>query len=438
MGTKESEIEQKILLVDDEENVLKSLKRILRKEKYKLFTATSGEDGLKILKKNQDISLIISDQRMPKMTGAEFLKNAREVTPNAKRMILTGYSDTESAIDAINEGGAHRYISKPWNDEELIEITNDLCSRFILERELERLSALTKKQNDQLADLNANLETKVEEQSREIIVRNDELKTMNTVLSNNFKSITQSFSLLLGLRDTRAPSHSRNVTEVSLEVAKSVGPTGKYLAEIMTAAILHDIGKLGSTDTVLGKKPTDMNPAEFDDYKLHPVRGQTAVAKIVGMDQVGTLIRHHHECFDGSGFPDKLSGEEIPRGAKIIAIADYFDNTLVNYAGKNAITKTLDDTKKLLGKSFDPQLFNDFARIVSIHYKDVTPTGGVAEQELSQDKLEEDMIVSRDVRSGSGLLLMGKGKKLSTHTIKDIISILKFDPSEEGVFVWVN
>lgn len=107
-----------ILFVDDEENILSALTRLFRKEDYEILTATSGMDGLKIIE-GKDISLVISDHRMPGMTGVDFLARVKETSPDTVRIMLTGYADLEAAMAAINKGEVYRFITKPWNDEEL-------------------------------------------------------------------------------------------------------------------------------------------------------------------------------------------------------------------------------------------------------------------------------------------------------------------------------
>ena len=107
-----------ILFVDDEENILSALVRLFRKEDYEIITATSGMDALKIMEE-KDISVVVSDNRMPGMTGIDLLAKAKEISPDAMRIMLTGYSDLEAAIAAINKGEVYRFITKPWNDEEL-------------------------------------------------------------------------------------------------------------------------------------------------------------------------------------------------------------------------------------------------------------------------------------------------------------------------------
>ncbi len=115
-----------ILCVDDEENILKSLRRLFRRESFRVLTATSGREGLEILQKTSGIALILSDQRMPEMSGSAFLEAAKAFAPGIPKMILTGYADVQSAADAIEQGGAYRIIAKPWDDKELLQAVREL------------------------------------------------------------------------------------------------------------------------------------------------------------------------------------------------------------------------------------------------------------------------------------------------------------------------
>ncbi|MBF0472635.1 MAG: response regulator [Nitrospirae bacterium] len=119
----------KILCVDDEKNILFSLKMLFMDEDYEILTALSGEEGLKLLEEN-DVKLIISDQRMPGMSGVEFLQKSKDVAPNAVRIVLTGYADVIDAVAAVNSGGAYKYITKPWDDSDLISIVKDIVENL--------------------------------------------------------------------------------------------------------------------------------------------------------------------------------------------------------------------------------------------------------------------------------------------------------------------
>ena len=131
-----------ILLVDDEPNILSSLRRVLRPNGFTIFTAESGALGLEILEQHP-VNLVVSDMRMPGMDGAKFLEHVRERWPDTMRILLTGYSDVSSTIDAINRGEIYRYISKPWQEDDLLLVIRDALEKQRLLKENERLLAIT-------------------------------------------------------------------------------------------------------------------------------------------------------------------------------------------------------------------------------------------------------------------------------------------------------
>ena len=142
----------KILIVDDEENILSALKRLFRKENYQILTAESGEEGLRILDEQQ-VDLIISDLKMPLMNGVEFLAKAKEMKPDALRIMLTGHADLKSVIDAIDKGEVYRFLLKPWDDEELKMAIKQALDFYYLQKENKVLVRTVKKQNEVLKEL---------------------------------------------------------------------------------------------------------------------------------------------------------------------------------------------------------------------------------------------------------------------------------------------
>ena len=181
-----------ILLVDDEENILRSIQRLLMDEEdIDITTATSGEEGLKLLPGLVNLGLIVSDQRMPGMTGAQFLEKARSMNPDASRIILTGYADVGAAVDAINKGGAWRYLAKPWNDEELVRVFREGLEHYRIIIENHRLNALVLKQKQELEEWNSSLKQRVLAQTTEIRKKNGNYSapcSFTFIKSGNFPS----------------------------------------------------------------------------------------------------------------------------------------------------------------------------------------------------------------------------------------------------------
>ncbi|MFQ5456120.1 MAG: HD domain-containing phosphohydrolase [Nitrospirota bacterium] len=427
-----------VLFVDDEENILRSFKRLFMDEEIDIMTAASGEKALEIVKDNKDIALIVSDQRMPGMSGAEFLRQTRDILPDTMRMIITGYADINAAVDAINKGGAFRYISKPWKDEELIQIVKDALQRYTLKKENIRLTKIVEKQNEELKKWNSDLELMVTEQTVDIQNKSRELQTLNERLKNNFDNTIIAFSDLLELRDKREGTHSRNVAELSKKAAKEMGLSDKDIETIKVASLLHDIGKIGMPDILIMKDLGNMTVEEENEYRQHPVRGQTAIDSIEDLREAALLVRHHHEYYNGTGFPDKLNGANIPTGSKIIAMSDFIDRIIQRFRPCSDVELALNKVEGELGEKFDPELYPIFKEPTRDVYKDILAKYSATELELSPDDLKEGMIIAKDIRSGTGLLLLKTGIALNESNIQTIKRYYQIDPSESGVFVRIK
>jgi response regulator RpfG family c-di-GMP phosphodiesterase len=177
------EINHTVLCVDDEVNILQTLKRLLRKENYQLLTAASGKEGLEILA-NNDVHLVISDQRMPEMSGTEFLAEIKDRFPDVIRIILTGYTEVDAITESINRGHIYKFFLKPWNDDNLkLEIRKAL-DQYDLIKANEHLTRTIIRQNEILKEMNDELEGKVEKRTRELVLRNQALELSQTILEN--------------------------------------------------------------------------------------------------------------------------------------------------------------------------------------------------------------------------------------------------------------
>lgn len=169
--------EATILFVDDEEPILRSLQRSLRKEPYRILTAHSGVEGLEIIS-HEEVELVVSDQRMPVMTGAQFLHKVQEISPSTVRVILSGYAEANIMVEAINSGGVYRFISKPWDDEDLKQTLRQCLEHYRILKENRRLSELSARQVIDLETLNLRLETEVAERTRSLACAQDVLECL--------------------------------------------------------------------------------------------------------------------------------------------------------------------------------------------------------------------------------------------------------------------
>lgn len=174
----------RILCVDDEPNVLRSIERMFLDEEYDILTASSGEEGLEILCSNRNIQVILSDYRMPGMNGVDFLKEARKQRPETIRIVLSGYADTAAVVAAINEGQIYKFIPKPWNDDELKVTVAKAIETFNLHQENIKLSKQLRVKNEELEQLNTNLELLVADRTEELVSQNQALVHARNILQN--------------------------------------------------------------------------------------------------------------------------------------------------------------------------------------------------------------------------------------------------------------
>ena len=342
-----------ILCVDDEQNVLSSLTRLFRGEPFQVLTASSGPEGLEILKTSREIGLILSDYRMPEMNGAAFLQAAARLSPNSYRMILTGYADTNAAIAAINEGGASRFLTKPFNNKELLQIVRDGLSRYRLVQENRRLTEVVSRQNEELAQWNDNLKKRV-------LLQTSQLRTqleIRNVRSGEFcAAVVQTYTGILGQRNPWITGHCRTVAEVTDQITGKLGLGYQLREEIRVAALLHDIGLLGMSDRFLTKRMMLKSTEDLEEYRSHSVRGESAVASMELLREVGLYIRHHHEAYDGSGYPDGLVGDEISMGGRVIALANWICSAFSKESDADARYQASKMLDREMGRLFDPSL----------------------------------------------------------------------------------
>ena len=427
----------KVLFVDDEENILKSLRRLFADEGVEALTFSASAEALDALREEEDVGVIVSDQRMPGTTGVQFLEQARAIRPDAIRVLLTGYADVEAVIGAINRGGAYRYITKPWREDELVQTVKEGVRIYTLSRENRRLSGIIKAQNEELKNWNEQLQFFVQEQTLDIQRKNEALEKLNEGLKKNFKSTISAFSSLIELRSRLESGHSKNVAEVSVGVARAMGLPAEEVERIAVASLLHDIGNIGFSDVMLQLPPEKMSEDELEEYRRHPVRSQAAIDHIDNLREAGVLARHHHERFDGSGFPDGLKGDAIPVGARIIAAADFVDRTARLKDACADIGLLAREVARGGGSRFDPEILPFLEKVVAEKFKDLCAEES-AEMELFPEDLRPGMVISRDVRSGTGILLLKTGVELDEGRLQAVRRFYQIDPAKKGIFVLVR
>lgn len=400
----------RVLCVDDEPNILSALRRLFRQSGYVVEVAGSGSEGLAALER-AGFDLVISDMRMPEMDGAQFLEQVRKRWPETVRILLTGYSDIGSTIEAINKGQIFRYVSKPWDDDDLRLTVRHALERKALEREKLRLEALTARQNEELREINASLERKVAE-------RTAELRSAHEKLKLSFLTSIKIFANLIELREGTLAGHSRRVADLARRIATKMELGPGELQDVFLAGLLHDIGKIGLPDELLSKPVSHMSGDDLGQYRKHPVKGEQSLMALEELRNAARLLRSHHERFDGLGYPDGLVGLAIPLGARILAVANEFDGLQIGIVAPRRLSA--EEAKKLIaegrGRRFDPQVVDAFLEIMG-GAETSTP---VTDLTVPVAALKPGMVLARDLVSRDGVLLLAADYILDENLIRQI------------------
>ena len=314
----------KILIVDDEPDNLQLLYRTLRRD-YDVTKAQGPLEALDIVKENQ-FNCILSDHKMPDMDGVEFLKRTYDMYPDTIRLLVTAYSDVEILMNAINYAKIYRYIKKPYSPEELLHIVQLALEYYQLKEDNKKLIV-------DLKDLFSG--------------------TINAIMD------------ALDSKDSYTLGRSRRVAFYTSKIIAAMDLTKTEKATIELAALLHDIGMIGVQEDILHKveKLTDEEREEIRKHVFYSVK---ILEDIKQLDKVTDIIKYHHEFYNGAGYPFGVRGEEIPLGARIIAIADAYDSLVSFRPYRDWLTpeEALKIIEQKRGEQFDPKILDIFESVV--------------------------------------------------------------------------
>lgn len=427
-----------ILCVDDEPNILSALQRLLHKTGCKILTAPGGDAALAIVQafaspaptggdspaEGLHLAMVMSDQRMPHMTGSELLGRVKDLAPDCVRILLTGFADVASAISAVNTGGAFRYMTKPWETQDLLATVQAGLAHYELIRQNRRLQAETSRQNDELATLNASLEQRVEERTRELMQRNQELTRLSEMLE---KDLFESLAVVLRVLEAHNPllvGHARRVAAHAQKIGNAMGLPAADVRMMVTASLLHDLGLVGMARDLIEKPESMLDEDERARLHQHPRISMETVCHLTQLKPLAPIILAHHERHDGTGYPDRLAGEAIPLGARIIAVADAFDQIMAPGYGTPNPALAQDAVKVLQaarGHAFDPVVVDAFLRSLGGRTR--------PERTVAVKDLEEGMLLAEDLHTPPprNTVLASKGAPLTRALIQRLTAMSQFD-----------
>ena len=323
----------RILIVDDEEVIRRLLRQKLSSEGYQCQEAGNAAQALDELR-SKPVALVILDIKMPGKLGIELLPELRASYPDTAVIMATAITNTSTAIQCMKQG-AYDYLTKPFNLDEVVLNVN---------RALEKRRLVLENRAYQ-----QHLEEMVEKQAKKIRAA--------------FLNAITALAYALEAKDKYTSGHSQRVTKISVAIVKKLGMPQGSINEIRLAGLIHDIGKIGVRESVLNK-PAKLTDDEFKHIKSHCEVGEHILTPIVEDEEILKMVRHHHERYDGTGYPDRLKGEQIPLGARILAVADTYDAMTSERPYREAM---IDETayaeiERCKGTQFDPEVTDVFLR----------------------------------------------------------------------------
>ncbi len=413
---------QPILIVDDEPAVLATVQQTLQRARYETVGFSDPLAALEEIKKRK-FSVIVSDQRMVGLSGLELLALARQIQPYATRILATAVLNLDMVADAINKGEIFRFIIKPWLREEFLATIKNGVQRYELICQNARLQNSTQSMNGQLVELNRSLE----HQFQLVASQNQQLADVNAALERN---LTRSMELCVHTMQTFYPSLGNQARRVS-QICKTIATVLELNAEerrvLESSALLHDIGLVGVPRKIIRRwqeDPGSLGPPERALIEQHPILGQELAAFTSNLDKVGEIIRAHHECYDGSGYPDQLVGENIPWLARLLAVT-------VAYASSRLLDADSVEKLKLgSGTAFDPHALKVFLRaqaVVSIPRR---------ERQVSLADLRPGMVLARGIYTHSGMLLVPEDQLLNATFIEKVLNYNRIQPIAQSLIVY--
>ncbi|MGO9148040.1 MAG: HD-GYP domain-containing protein [Desulfomonilia bacterium] len=309
---------EEILFVDDEEYILDIAQQIFAERDITILTAQSADEALDLVKKHE-IAVLVSDNHMPGMKGIDLLSKVKAISPDTVKILMTGFADLETALDAINRVEVFRFIVKPWENTQLVGLVEDALERYRLIKS---------------------------------ILQGDE---------NTMRSLVHA----LELKDPYTRGHSERVAGYALMIAAHLGLSEEALTSIRYGSWLHDCGKIGVSENILNYEGP-LDETEIHVIRNHPLWGADVARKGHLTGIIVDIILSHHERYDGKGYPSGLRGEEIPLHARIVSVADIYDALTTERPYRMAYTRerALEMLLSMKSNVLDPKLVDCFISIM--------------------------------------------------------------------------
>ena len=307
-----------ILFVDDNKLILKCSTDLFRSRGIELLTATCAEEALELFK-SHEIAVVVSDNQMPGMTGVEFLSKLRHVSPDTVKVLISAYVDLPTALAAINSSEVYRYLLKPWENEEILEVVQEGLKRY---------------------------------------------RTIHNIRRED-ESVLRSLAQTIELKDPNTKGHCDRVAVYALLIADAMGVVKETQRQIKYGSWLHDCGKIGVSEFILNGTG-GLSDDEFETMKMHTDWGADVAEKANLSEVAKNIIQYHHEKYDGTGYPEGMQGENIPLEARIVSVADIYDALTMDRPYRTGYTscQAKEMIREMSGEALDPRIVEVFLTVV--------------------------------------------------------------------------
>ncbi|WP_224984722.1 HD-GYP domain-containing protein [Geomonas agri] len=307
-----------VLFVDDNKLILQHSMDLFRSHGIELLTAGDAAEALELFR-HHEIAVVVSDNRMPGMSGLDFLSELRQLSPDTVKVLISSYVDLATALAAINSSEVFRYLLKPWKEQEILDVVQEGLRRY---------------------------------RTVQAMRREDE-------------AVLRSLAQTIELKDPSTKGHCDRVAVYALLIADAMGLSKDILRQIKYGSWLHDCGKIGVSEMILNGSGR-LNDDEFETMKLHTDWGADLAEKARLSELAKNIIRHHHEKYDGTGYPLGLNGEEIPLEARIVSVADIYDALTMDrsYRKRYPEAEAREMVRSMSGAALDPGIVEVFLKVV--------------------------------------------------------------------------
>ena len=377
----------RVLFVDDDPQLLAAFGRAYRK-RFDFHTATSGDQGLEVIRTSAPFAAVVADMRMPGMNGVEFLSQVQVLAPDTTRIMLTGQADLDTAMEAVNKGRVFRFLNKPCDEEPLAEVL-------------------------------------------EAGIRQYELVTSERILLE--QTLTGSMQVLvdlLSIFDPKLFGRAQEVKEYALDLAERMGIGRPW--DLGIAALLAPIGRMAIPIDLQGRKNRGdrLTIQEQEAFRTIPETGARIVANIPRLKSVSQIILYSSKDFDGEGYPmDAVKGEDLPMESRILRLATDFVDEVRQRHSKALVFERF----RLAPGKYDPAVLRALGQALGAGAADGPEE--VPRQLLAIEELQPGMVLAGDVMSPDAMILLPAGTRLSVLHLERLLSLSRLCRLEEPILV---